>query len=345
MSFSKDLLNWYDQNHRHLPWRANPGEKPNPYHVWISEIMLQQTTVPTVIDYFNRFIHKWPSITKLATASLDDILHSWQGLGYYSRARNLHKCAQTITLNHDGLLPQTEKELLALPGIGPYTAAAILSIAFDTPTPVIDGNIERILSRLFIIDIPISKSKNLLKSKASLLTPVNRSGDFAQAMMDLGSETCTPKKPNCANCPIQNYCKAYDQNIMEQYPIKIKAKPKPEKHGYVYLIFNNKQQVFLEKRPSKGLLAGMFGFPTSEWTVEKPNKKDLENTKWQDLCVTQKTIKHTFTHFHLFLTIVTGTSNESGDMWKKEINLKDYAIPTLMKKVWKNYKNVEQAGL
>lgn len=341
MSFSNNLLKWYDQHHRHLPWRANPGKKPNPYHVWISEIMLQQTTVPTVIDYFNRFIQKWPSVQALATASLDDILHTWQGLGYYSRARNLHKCAQTIATEYNGHLPQTEKELLKLPGIGPYTAAAILSIAFDQPAPVIDGNIERILSRLFIINTPISKAKNILNDKITSLTPHNRPGDFAQAMMDLGSSICTPKKPNCANCPIQNYCKAYDKNTMENYPIKADRKPKPKKYAYVYLIYNDKGQVLMEKRPPKGLLGGMIGFPTSEWALEKPGKKDLKDLGWSNLCVTSITIQHTFTHFHLFLTIVTGRSNQTIGTWVCETELKDYAIPTLMKKVWKNYKNVE----
>lgn len=342
MSISADLLKWYDQHHRKLPWRANPGEKPTPYHVWISEIMLQQTTVPTVIDYFNRFIQKWPSIKHLATASLDDVLHAWQGLGYYSRARNLHKCAQVIASDYGGEIPKEEKELIKLPGIGPYTAAAISAIAYDIPAPVVDGNIERILSRLYTLDTPPKQVKNKLTAYMNTLVPKKRPGDFVQSLMDLGSSVCTPNNPICVTCPIQPYCQAHSKNTVNKYPVKPEKKEKPTKHAYVFLLFNNENKVLLEKRPTKGLLGGMIGFPTSKWSTTEPCIKDLKSSTGKNLVITQNKIKHTFTHFHLFLTIVTGeTKKHPSGFYAHPNEYVEFAIPTLMKKVWEKFKAAE----
>jgi A/G-specific adenine glycosylase len=341
MLLSRKLLKWYDDNHRHLPWRANPGEIPNPYHVWVSEIMLQQTTVPTVINYFNRFIKKWPTIQDLAQASLDDVLHAWQGLGYYSRARNLHKCAKILEAEYNCVIPKLNSSLLNLPGIGSYTASAIQSIAYDIPSAVVESNIERIISRLFVINTPLPQAKKIIKNKMEELTPKKRSGDFAQALMDLGADICSPKNPKCNKCPIQNYCTAYKKKTMETYPIKPKKETKPEKYGYVYVILNNKQQVLLEKRPNKGLLGGMIGFPTSEWETKKPEKDSLHYAKYSNLYITKQIVSHTFTHFHLFLTIVIGKSDTSDGIWEDENKLQNHAIPTLMKKVWAGYKEIK----
>lgn len=329
--FQKDLFKWYDTHQRHLPWRLST---PNPYYTWISEVMLQQTTVPTVMPYFEKFIQTWPTVQELANASLDEVLHAWQGLGYYSRARNLHKCAQEIAHHSKGIFPEDEKHLKSLPGIGDYTAAAIRTIAFNKPAIVMDGNIERILSRLFLVKDPLPRSKSILKKHAQKIMSHQRPGDYAQALMDLGSSVCTPKKPLCLTCPIRQYCKAPGKNP-QLYPVKLPKTAKPKKFAILFWVTDKHNRILIEKRPHKGLLAGLMGFPTSPWTEEEPSSKDLSHaplqTQWTPL---EKGVTHTFTHFHLSFLVVCGkTSQSTKGLWARPEDLQDYAFPTLMKKV------------
>lgn len=265
------LLAWYDKHRRILPWRALPGQIPDPYHVWLSEIMLQQTTVGAVKPYFEKFVHKWPTIHDLANAEQDDIMNEWAGLGYYNRARNLHKCAKEISSNNNGLFPKDKVKLKKLPGIGDYTSAAILTIAFNKPDTVVDGNIERIISRLFSVLEPLPKSKLQIKNLAASFfhEGEERSGDLAQAFMDLGATICIAKTPRCSLCPIITHCSAKAFNIAETLPRKERKKAKPQKYGAVYWIKNQKDQVLLHRREDRGLLANMLGLPTSEWRLKK----------------------------------------------------------------------------
>lgn len=316
------LLNWYDQHQRALPWRALPGQLANPYHVFLSEIMLQQTTVTTVKDYFKEFIKKWPTIYDLAAASLDEILHLWQGLGYYARARNLHKCAYVVAHEMNGIFPEDEKTLLTLPGIGPYTAAAISAIAYDQPTIAIDGNVIRVFARLFQIETPLPKLKNLVTKQSHSMIPSKRSGDFTQALMDLGATVCRPQKPDCPACPLISMCLASKNNLSEFLPIKSQKPQKPTLYGTAFFTTNNKQQILLRKRPAKGLLGGLWEIPTSDWAKDVPSQ------------FLSPEVKHTFTHFHLRLNIIKTQSNEEG-VWVHPKDLEKYALPTLMKKVIK----------
>lgn len=266
---ANSLLDWYDRERRHLPWRAEPGQYSNPYHVWLSEVMLQQTTVATVKSYFAKFLTKWPTINALAAASLEDVLKEWAGLGYYARARNLHKCAQTIAFELGNTFPNTESELRKLPGVGDYTAAAIAAIAFDEPAVVVDGNIERVVSRLFRINEPLPKAKKQIKEATATITPPQRPGDFAQAMMDLGAGICTPKTPKCLLCPISAGCKAQKVGDMEKFPAKAPKKAKPTRRAISFWLEHD-GHVLLERRPAKGLLGGMPGFFSTEW-IERPD--------------------------------------------------------------------------
>jgi len=334
--FQKNLLNWYMQFQRVLPWRAISPELPNPYHVFLSEIMLQQTTVPTVIRYFDLFITKWPRIQDLAQATLDEILHAWQGLGYYARARNLHKCAQVITQTHAGVFPQEEEELHQLPGIGPYTAAAISAIAFGKASVVVDGNIERIMSRVFAIEDPLPRSKSLIKEKAAFLTPFHQPGEYAQALMDLGSSICRPKVPLCQECPLHKFCLASHQNRASLYPKFLPKVKKPEKYATVFWVQNQKGQVLIQRRPEKGLLGGMMEIPSSMWQDQKNSQKVVLSEapfplEWQEK---SGIIKHTFTHFHLYLNVVCGVVTEHHPgLWVYPQDFHHYAFPTLMQKV------------
>jgi A/G-specific adenine glycosylase len=329
--FQKDLLRWYGGNKRTLPWRL---DQSNPYATWISEIMLQQTTVPTVIPYFQRFLGKWPRIEDLAEASLDEVLHLWQGLGYYSRARNLHKCAQKIAHDFGGIFPSDEKVLKTLPGIGDYTAAAIGAIAFNQPTVVMDGNIERVISRLFLVKEPLPKAKPILKLHAKRIASVDHPGDYAQALMDLGSSICTPKSPLCGECPISAYCKAFN-NTPEDYPRKMLKKPTPKKHATLFWVEDFKGNVLIERRPEKGLLGGLMGFPTSPWEERNPPQNALNfapiKTQWEPV---EGVITHTFTHFHLTFSIMKGcVKNPKEGLWVARKDLVHHAFPTLMQKV------------
>ncbi|MEX0297782.1 MAG: A/G-specific adenine glycosylase, partial [Kordiimonas sp.] len=251
-SFADNLLNWYDSHRRVLPWRALPNCTSNPYHVWLSEIMLQQTTVATVKSYFEKFLKLWPTIDELAAASQEVVLKEWAGLGYYARARNLHKCAQVIVSEHGSKFPEKEDDLRALPGIGDYTAAAIAAIAFGEKTAVVDGNIERIISRTFRIKTALPAAKKEIKTEVSQLTPTDRPGDFAQAMMDLGASLCSPKKPSCLLCPVSGFCAAQTKGDMEHYPVKAPKKIKPVRRAISFWLEHD-GHVLLERRPQKGL--------------------------------------------------------------------------------------------
>lgn len=334
-SFS-DLLDWYDRNHRVLPWRSNPHTPlPDPYHVLLSEIMLQQTTVATVIDYFNRFIEKWPTIHHMARASQEEIYHAWQGLGYYSRAKNLHKCTQVIVENHNGIVPKDEKVLLTLPGVGPYTAAAIASIAFDQPTLPVDGNIIRVFSRLFALTTPLPALKQEIQILTAKYAPNKRSGDMAQALMDLGATICKPT-PTCSLCPFEKTCLASLKDIASQLPIATPKAIKPTRYGAHFWIECN-GLIALQKRPATGLLANLMQLPGTFWTENKLDQTDIERhfpTPYDKATPISGIVKHTFTHFHLHLSLVhLQTTIQNPDfIYVNPDCFHEYALPTLMKK-------------
>ncbi|MCW9032909.1 MAG: A/G-specific adenine glycosylase [Rhodospirillales bacterium] len=333
-----DLLTWYDKERRELPWRAAHGETPEPYHVWLSEIMLQQTTVVTVIPYFLRFLEHWPTVEDMAKASQDDILVQWQGLGYYARARNLHKCAQHVANELNGIFPNTEAELLNLPGVGPYTAAAIASIAFDQKATVVDGNVERVMARIYKVEQALPGAKPHLKELAHKLTPNTRPGDYAQALMDLGATVCTPRNPICATCPWQSICQVFKDGTPTDYPKRAPKKKKPTRYGIVFYIENGEGELLLNRRPEKGLLGGMMELPGSDWREEEWGKEDVENVapfegEWKAL---EAKVHHTFTHFHLELTVVRGKAGrnvQTNGLWCPKKELKGQALPTVFKKV------------
>ncbi|MDE3121750.1 MAG: A/G-specific adenine glycosylase, partial [Paracoccaceae bacterium] len=269
---SAQLLGWYDRNARVMPWRVGPaerkaGQRPDPYRVWLSEVMLQQTTVAAVRDYFHRFTERWPSVSDLAAAEDASVMAEWAGLGYYARARNLLKCARAVATEHKGRFPQTRDGLLGLPGIGPYTAAAVAAIAFDEVATVVDGNVERVVARLFAVETPLPAAKPELTRLAATLTPQDRPGDHAQAMMDLGATICTPRKPACGICPLVEPCAARAAGLAADLPRKAPKAEKPTRFGIVYLARRSDGAWLLERRPDRGLLGGMLGWPGSDWSA------------------------------------------------------------------------------
>ncbi|WP_417258679.1 A/G-specific adenine glycosylase [Celeribacter sp.] len=297
------LLAWYDTHARDLPWRVSPqdranGVTPDPYRVWLSEIMLQQTTVAAVKSYFERFTALWPTVQDLAAAPDDAVMAEWAGLGYYARARNLLKCARVIVADHGGVFPNDHATLLTLPGIGPYTASALSAIAFDAPETILDGNVERVMSRLYRVETPLPTSKPELMALATRLTPKHRAGDYAQAVMDLGATVCTPKSPSCGICPLSENCRARREGVAADLPKKLPKKPKPVRLGHIYVSRTAAKEWVLETRPEKGLLGGMLGWPTSEWS-DAPSDRPPFDAEWQDIGA----IRHTFTHFHLILRV------------------------------------------
>ncbi|NHK28731.1 A/G-specific adenine glycosylase [Parvularcula flava] len=299
------LLDWYDRHARVLPWRTGPaarkrGERPDPYRVWLSEVMLQQTTVATVTPRYARFLELFPTVEALAAAPVEDVLAEWAGLGYYARARNLHKCAQVVAGEHGGVFPQTEEGLLALPGIGAYTAAAIAAIAFDEPAVVMDGNIERVMARLFAVETPLPDAKPVLRDHAASLTPDKRPGDYAQALMDLGATICTPRNPACALCPLREKCIAQKNAIQADLPRKKKKAAKPTRFGTAFHITRKGDgAVLLVRRPDKGLLGGMLAFPATEWG-ERADAEPPIKAAWLKA---DEPVRHTFTHFHLEMDV------------------------------------------
>lgn len=335
---SDALLAWYDRHRRVLPWRAPPGRTTPAYAVWLSEIMLQQTTVKAVIPYFQTFLARWPTVADLAAAPLDDVLKVWAGLGYYARARNLHACARAVAALPGGEFPASEAALLDLPGIGPYTAAAIAAIAYDHPTTPVDGNVERVVARLFAVTEPLPGSKKRLTELARGLTPQRRAGDFAQASMDLGATICTPAKPRCILCPLSGPCRARALGIAENLPAKTPKKERPTRRGVVFFAIRADGGVLIRKRPEKGLLGGMAEFPTTDWRERAFSSSEVTAlapapAAWRIL---PGMVRHTFTHFHLELTVASARiANPEGldGLWVAIERLGDEALPSVMRKV------------
>ncbi len=346
-AFQQSLLSWYDKYARVLPWRALSGETPDPYHVWLSEVMLQQTTVQAVIPYFGKFVDKWPAVSDLAAARDEEVMQEWAGLGYYARARNLLKCARVVAGDHRGVFPDTIEKLKELPGIGDYTAAAIASIAFNKMATVIDGNVDRVVSRWFAIETPLPDSKPVIREKAKILFEgdISRPGDFAQAMMDLGATVCTPRSPKCGLCPVRENCQARVAEIAELLPRRKERKPRPRRAGYVYWITNSRGEVLFERREEKGLLGGMVGLPTSDWVI-----RDSSSRKWPSIShisaikasdnmamVNGNRVLHTFTHFDLELRGVQLAVPDSfpcreHQFWVAAGNIGTLGVPTVFKK-------------
>ncbi|UNE54895.1 A/G-specific adenine glycosylase [Bartonella machadoae] len=335
---SSRLLSWYDQKHRHLPWRITPKEQkqgihPDPYQVWLSEIMLQQTTVEAVKPYFQKFLKLWPDLSSLAKAPQEDIMKAWAGLGYYSRARNLINCAKQLIENYEGQFPQSVKILQTLPGIGDYTAAAIAAIAFNHPVAVIDSNVERVVTRLFAIAAVLPKAKAEIREKTQKITSLNRPGDFAQAMMDLGATLCTPRNPSCYLCPLQKLCRAEKMKRPESFPVKAPKKERPSKNGVAFVVLNEKEQIYLEKRQGKKLLGGMTQIPNN---IGINNENSLQNAPFIANWQFKGQVTHVFTHFSLKLDVYYTQSvhemNREDGWWCDIQNLADEALPTVMKK-------------
>jgi A/G-specific adenine glycosylase len=339
------LLDWYDSERRDLPWRAPPGILADPYHVWLSEIMLQQTTVKAVIPYFLKFRARWPTLADLAAADLDEVLSAWAGLGYYARARNLHRCAREVVECHGGRFPQNENALLDLPGIGRYTAAAIAAIAFGEPATPVDGNVERVIARLHGVAEPLPASKSTLKHLASKLTPRQRAGDFAQAMMDLGATICTPKRPSCLMCPLSRMCYARAAGIERELPVRAVRGERPTRHGIAFLALREDGCLLLRRRPDTGLLARMMEVPSSEWIEElQPPPVALRSPPVRaDWWLVPGTVTHTFTHFQLELKVyralvpadcgLTFWADAARCKWVERHALSEEALPSVMRKV------------
>jgi A/G-specific adenine glycosylase len=299
------LLAWYGRERRDLPWRAGPGETPNPYRVWLSEIMLQQTTVKAVLPRYAAFLRQWPNVKALASAELGQVLAAWAGLGYYARARNLHACARAVVARHGGKFPQSAAALRELPGIGDYTAAAIAAIAFGERATPVDGNIERVVARLFAVTTPLPAAKVEIKALAETLTPAKRAGDFAQAMMDLGATICTPRRPACALCPLRPGCRGFAEGIAEALPYREEKRERPTRRAVAFVALRQDGAVLLRQRPLEGLLGGMLETPSSPWVEARPNGKALSSfaplkAEWRKL---PGAVEHSFTHFHLELVV------------------------------------------
>lgn len=332
------LLRWYDANARDLPWRVPPGMsrrgvRPDPYHVWLSEVMLQQTTVEAVRPRFARFLGRWPDMAALAAAEEAEVMGEWAGLGYYARARNLIACALVVMRDHGGVLPQTRAELLTLPGIGPYTAAAIAAIAFGAPETVVDGNVERVMARLFAVETPLPVARRELAALAAGLTPGERAGDHAQALMDLGATVCRPRVPDCAACPLASRCLAHQQNIAAQLPRRQARAPRPLRHGFAYVGQREDGALLLERRPRRGLLGGMIGWPVSDWG-DAPTHAPPAAGDWTET----GEVVHVFTHFELRLQVLTAPLPQDcipeRGYFVAPGEFRPGMLPTVMRKVW-----------
>ena len=339
------LLAWYDIEKRDLPWRAKGRRRPDPYRVWLSEIMLQQTTVRAVVPYFLRFVARWPDVRALAAATLDDVLAAWAGLGYYSRARNLHKCARTVVEHHGGEFPDTEAGLRELPGVGPYTAAAIAAIAFRLPATPVDGNIERVVARLFAIRQPLPGAKPEIKRLAATLTPTKRPGDYAQAMMDLGASLCSPKRPSCLMCPLQTDCHGSHLGIAASLPARGVRQERPTRRGIAFIGLREDGAVLLRRRPEAGLLGGMMEVPSTAWGEDEPPAAEVLGAapargEWWPM---PGTVAHVFTHFKLELRLyravlpvdapLTFWADPDRCRWVNRRDLAAEALPSVMRKV------------
>jgi A/G-specific adenine glycosylase len=322
------LLDWYDAHRRDLPWRAQAGETADPYRVWLSEVMLQQTTVATVGPRFAAWIARWPDFASLAGADEADVMAAWAGLGYYARARNLVACARAVVADHSGAFPRTEAALRALPGIGDYTAAAIAAIAFDEPATVVDANVERVVARLFRI-----AGKAGIRPAAATLTPARRAGDFAQAMMDLGGTICSPRAPKSLLCPLRDACAAHAAGDQEAYPVKPAKPAKPTRHGTIFWMRSG-GDVLLVRRPPKGLLGGMRALPTGSWSVEPPGLAGAPAAA--DWRLRPDRVEHVFSHFRLQLALATAVVDRhaapDGAEWWPIESLGEAGLPTVFAK-------------
>lgn len=323
-NFSARLLDWYDRSARVLPWRVPPGSGavPDPYRVWMAEVMLQQTTVAAVAGYYERFTARWPTVADLAAADDADVMAAWAGLGYYARARNLLACARTVVADHGGLFPDSEAALRGLPGVGDYTAAAVAAIAFGRRAVVVDANIERVIARHRLIETPLPAAKRAIKAELAPLVPAARPGDFAQALMDLGAGVCTPRRPACARCPVGADCRARGRADIERLPVKPAKKAKPQRYGIAHWIERD-DRIWIVRRPGKAMLGGMRALPGDEWTAEPPAESGLVQ------------VDHGFTHFDLRLTLVrreAPLAAAEGEWWPLA-TLDAAGLPTLYRKL------------
>ena len=336
-ALTADLLAWYDRHRRALPWRALGDARPDPYAVWLSEVMLQQTTVAAVKGFYARFLQLWPDVAALAAAPREAVLKEWAGLGYYARARNLHDCAQAVMGRHGGRFPATEAELRALPGIGDYTAAAVASIAFGEAATVVDGNVERVMARLHAIEAPIPAARPEIRRLTGALVPRDRPGDFAQALMDLGATICTPKSPACAICPVSAFCAARAAGTQALYPRRLPKRATPRRFGAMAVVERADGAVLVRTRPSKGLLGGMTEFFGSDWGASPPDPADLAAASGAALRPMGR-VEHVFTHFALTLDVYRGRSvggvAPEGYRWVGNEALAREPIPNVFVKVW-----------
>ena len=331
------LLGWYDRHRRDLPWRAKPGEAADPYRVWLSEIMLQQTTVKAVIPYFLRFVERWPTVRDLAAAERDAVMAAWAGLGYYARARRLHDCARHVAHALGGRFPDTVEGLRALPGVGAYTSAAIAAIAFGRPAAAVDGNVARAMARLHAIAEPLPRAGKAIRAMTGALVPADRPGDFAQALMDLGATVCTPRRPVCGLCPWRDACAGRKAGTAEDLPRRAQRKERPRRHGLVFWLERPDGRVMLRTRPADGLLGGMLEAPSTPWR-ETPWEFDdalahaPANGAWTLLA---GSVRHGFTHFSIDLKVAAGACGETGPEgdWRHPDRFAELALPTLTRKV------------
>ncbi|QGM46431.1 A/G-specific adenine glycosylase [Methylocystis heyeri] len=334
------LLAWWDVSRRELPWRALAGRAPDPYAVWLSEIMLQQTTVASVTGYFGKFMSRWPNVEALARAPLEDVLAAWAGLGYYARARNLHACAGEVVRRHGGRFPQEPEALLGLPGVGPYTAAAIAAIAFNRPCVAQDGNVERVVSRLFAVEEPLPAAKGRIKAHTESFLSRQRPGDFAQALMDLGATVCTPRSPDCSRCPLAGNCRARADGAQTRFPVKGEKPARPHRRGAAFVLLRG-GEALLRRRPAKGLLGGMSEFPSTPLSADFGLAEAMgyapAEIRWRRL---EGHVRHVFTHFSLELAVFL--SREAPDRnfdacdgyrWADVARLREEGLSSLMRKV------------
>jgi len=336
------LLAWYDAQGRVLSWRIRPEDRAkgitaDPYAVWLSEVMSQQTTIAHAAPYWQRFLAEFPTVTDLANAPRDRVLTMWAGLGYYARARNLHKCAVMVRDEFDGIFPDNEAGLLKLPGIGAYTAATIAAICYDEPTNVVDGNVERVISRIFRVQALLPKSKPYIRACAATLVRDGRCGDYGQALMDLGGTVCTPKNPKCDMCPWQSHCAAFTCGDAADYPKKTPKKKQPIRYGAVFVL-RRENEILLERRKDDGLLGGMMGFVGTGWgkAPDNPLAAAPQKRNWEKI---DGEVRHIFTHFDLRLTVYVAETtdinvvNDAHTVWAQLAQIETYALPTVFKKV------------